>query len=133
MANYDRWASDPAQGLTDGVNNGPADDPDHDGIPNLLEFSLGGDPMVSSPAILPVLTHTGGCWTLEYERGVLSRPPATTQAVEYGDDLSGWIQIPIPPLTHSDVTITPGSLTDHVRVTLPDQGNKGFVRLKVTQ
>lgn len=31
------------------------------------------------------------------------------------------------------ITITPGSPTDHVRVVLPDIGEKMFARLKVTQ
>ncbi len=55
-ATYQAWAADSAQGLTAGVNDGPLDDPDHDGIANLLEFVLGGAPLVSSQAILPVLT-----------------------------------------------------------------------------
>jgi hypothetical protein len=42
------WAADPVQGLTAGVNDGPLDDPDFDGFPNLLEFALGGEPLVSS-------------------------------------------------------------------------------------
>ena len=33
---YTSWATSPAQGLTVGVNDGPTDDPDHDGISNLL-------------------------------------------------------------------------------------------------
>ena len=57
---FETWATDPAQGLTADVNDGPLDDPDHDGFSNLLEFVLGGEPMVPSQAIRPILTQTGG-------------------------------------------------------------------------
>jgi hypothetical protein len=115
------------------VNDGPLDDPDHDGIPNVLEFVLGGAPMVQSSAILPVLTRTGGFWFFEYDRSDLSQPPATTQEVEYGGDLSGWTPVAIP-LTGAGpaVTITPGTPTDHVKVAIPDLGANGYARLKVT-
>ena len=132
---YGAWAANPAQGFTAGANDGPLADPDHDGLPNLLEFVLGGAPMVSSPkTILPKLAHTGGSWFYEYDRSDVSQPPATTQEVEYGNDLTGWTAIPIP-LTGAGpvVTITPGSSSDHVKVAIPDPGAHGFVRLKVTQ
>jgi hypothetical protein len=116
------------------VNDGPNDDPDHDGIPNLMEFTLGGAPMTHDQAILPKLTQsTGGDWAFEYDRGDLSLPPATTQAVEYGDNLSGWTEVIIPATTSGIVTIIPGTPSDHVKVTLPSLGTRGFVRLKVTQ
>ena len=41
-SSFTAWAADSAQGLTAGVNDGPLQDPDHDGISNLLEFVLGG-------------------------------------------------------------------------------------------
>jgi autotransporter-associated beta strand protein len=128
------WAADPAQGLTAGVNDGPNDDPDHDGIANLLEFALGGVPMVSGQAILPKLTKsTGGVWEFEYDRSDLSLAPATTQVVEYGDDLTGWTAVPVPTTSNAVVTITPGSPSDHVKVSIPNPGSQLFVRLKVTQ
>jgi alpha-N-arabinofuranosidase len=41
--------------LGDPTISGPTADPDHDGIPNLMEYALGLDPKTSSPAGLPVL------------------------------------------------------------------------------
>jgi hypothetical protein len=131
---FNIWAADPAQGLTAGLNDGPKDDPDHDTIVNLMEFALGGAPMVSDPSILPeFMKSPGGVWSFEYERSDLALPPATTQVVEYGDDLTGWTPVIIPATSSGMVTITPGSPSDHVKVTLPDPGTKVFVRLKVTQ
>jgi len=131
---YDAWAANSGQGLTVGVNSGPMDDPDHDGIPNLLEFALGGKPMVASRTILPKLTRSGNSWFYEYDRSNLSQPPAIIQEVEYGNNLTGWTSIAIPLAgSGPDVAITPGSPSDHVKVTIPNLGANGFVRLKVTQ
>ena len=128
------WALDPAQGLTAGVNDGPMDDPDHDEICNLLEFVLGGKPMVPERAILPVLTHgAGGTWVFEYDRRTLSLAPATMQVVEYGSDLTGWAAVTVPANSSGNVTITPATSSDHVKVTLPALGPAGFVRLRVSR
>ena len=130
---YSSWATDPAQGLTPGVNDGSLNDPDRDGITNLLEFALGGAPMVSSQSILPKLTSLAGNWVFEYDRSDVSIAPATTQVVEYGSDLAGWTPVTIPETSAGMVTITDSGSSDHVKVTLPAGGNKAFIRLKVSQ
>ena len=89
--------------------------------------------MVSSRSILPNLTPSAGNWRFEYDRSDLSLPPATTQVVEYGSDLAGWTPVTIPATSAGSVTITPGSPSDHVTVTIPVLGAKVFVRLKVTK
>jgi hypothetical protein len=88
--------------------------------------------LVSSQARLPVLTQAAGVWVFEYERSHAALS-ATTQVVEYGSGLSGWTAVPVPAVSNGDVTITPGTLSDHVKVTLPAQEAHGFVRLKVNQ
>jgi hypothetical protein len=130
---YADWAAGTEQGLTAGVNDGPMDDPDHDGISNLLEFVLGGKPMEPSQAILPKLTHADGAWVFEYDRSDLSLAPPTIQVVEHGNDLTGWTAVAIPADSAGSVTITPGATTDHVKVTLPGPASELFVRLKVWQ
>ena len=132
LASYATWAADPAQGLTAGGNDGPLDDPDHDGISNLLEFTLGGKPLESSRAILPKLTKSAGDWLFEYERSELSKS-STTQVVEYGSDLAGWTPLTVPATSAGNVAITPGTTSDHVKVIIPDPGSQVFVRLKVSQ
>lgn len=127
------WAAGPAQGLTIGGNDGPLEDPDADGIGNLLEFVLGGDPQVASRSILPTVRSTGSGWVFEYDHRGLSTPPATTQVVQYGSDLLGWTDVPIPATSDGSVTITPGSPSDHVSVALPDLGTTGFARLRVSE
>jgi hypothetical protein len=54
VANFATWAADPANGLTAGVNDGALDDPDHDGILNLMEYALNTAPIQANP--IPV-TH----------------------------------------------------------------------------
>ena len=130
---YNSWAADPAQGLTAGVNDGPTDDPDHDGIVNLMEFALGSQPMVASQAALPTMTRSGGGWVFEYDRNVLSRPPATTQVVEYSADLVTWTPMVVPLTGADNVTITDTGSFDHVKVTIPPQGPATFARLRVVR
>ena len=89
--------------------------------------------MVSSQSILPKVTPSGNNWLFEYDRSDLSISPATTQVVEYGSDLAGWTPVTIPTTSAGSVTIVPGSPSDHVTVTIPSLGAKGFVRLKVSK
>ena len=63
----------------------------------------------------------------------MSLPPVTAQEVDYGSDLIGWTALSIPATSAGLVTITPGSLFDHVKVSIPALGAKTFIRLKVTQ
>ena len=115
------------------MNDGPGDDPEFDGVPNLLEFVLGGNPLQNSSAILPRLRRGPTGWTYEYDRSDASAPTATTQVVEYSTNLVNWTRQNIPLSSAGPVTITPGNPADHVSVALPDLGQTGFVRLTVTQ
>lgn len=130
---FETWAADPARGLTTGTNDGPLDDPDHDGIHNLLEFVLGGEPVLSSSPALPVLSGGGAEWFFEYHRSDLSNSPAILQIVEYSTDLVTWTPVPVPAVSGNGVTITPAGTFDHVKVVLPDLGNGGFARLRATR
>ncbi len=133
LTGFDAWANDPAQGLTPGVNDGPLDDPDFDGLTNLAEFTLGGAPMVASRSIQPTLKKTGGNMVFEYARHDQSLSPATTQVVEYSNDLVTWTAVTIPTTTSGNVTITPGSPSHHVTVTIPNATSETYGRLKVTK
>lgn len=126
------WAADPARGLTAGVNDGPLDDPDFDGIKNLLEFVLKGNPMAGDSSILPaVIQPSEGAWIFEYHRNKDS-VPGVTQIVEYTDDFVDWTEITIPETAAGSVTITPGADTDRVSVSIPVTGDRCFARLVVT-
>lgn len=138
-AGYDAWAADPANGLTPGVDDGPAHDPDADGLCNLLEYVLGGQPT------LPDRAHAAPSCALDalgnlvvtFTRSDLSETD-TTQVLQSGTDLAGWTDIPIhPPPAGPGVAITEDTPTpglDTVTVTLPSgDATTLFARLKVTR
>lgn len=130
---YNSWATTPTQELTSGLNDGPMDDPDHDGIVNLLEFALGSQPMVASREALPTMARSDGGWVFEYDRNVLSRPPVTIQVVEYSSDLVTWIPMVVPLASADNITITDNGSSDHVKVIIPLQQNATFARLRVAR
>jgi hypothetical protein len=51
-------------------DNGAKGDPDHDGIVNLMEMALGGDPNVPSTAILPKAGMQDGKFWISFQRNV---------------------------------------------------------------
>ncbi|MCC5790855.1 MAG: S8 family serine peptidase [Opitutales bacterium] len=61
-------------------------DPDGDGIPNLLEYALGGDPLVANPAIRPTLVVDEGLTQFSFFRAVAD----LDYHVEYSFDLNSW-------------------------------------------
>lgn len=128
---YAQWASDAAQGLTPGVNNGPSDDADGDGISNLLEFVMNGNPLQPSPEKQPGLYTNGSEWFFEYDRRDSSRQPSTEQVIEYSNDLLSWTAITIPLVSSGMVDIRDDGPYDRVQVHLPGTMGKLFVRLHV--
>ncbi len=130
---YGTWSSNTAQRLSAGINDSAMDDPDADGASNLLEFVLNGNPQIPSSAILPSVVTTADSITFAYDRSTASLPPATTQIVEYGSDLTNWTAVTIPATSLGMVTITPGATSDHVSVVIPNSGTMMFVRLRVSK
>ncbi len=131
---YAAWKIDPANGLTAGVNDGAAQDPDQDGISNLLEYALGGAPLGSSQSILPQGAVTGGNLVFTFKRSDASEID-TTQVVQYGSDLAGWADVNIGAASAGVVTIVENAdAEDDVTVTIPMGANtKLFARLVVTE
>jgi autotransporter-associated beta strand protein len=123
---YDSWAS--SKGLT-GANNGPTqDNGDFDGIPNLLEFVLNGDPLASDTSKLPKLTEDATNFCFDFDRRDDSVAEVTL-TFEYGSTLAAWpSSVAIPanntPVAGPPVTIIDnGGGTHHVKVTVPKSGN----------
>ena len=126
------WAEDPVQGFTTASNDGPLDDPDQDGIVNLLEFSLGSAPLVPSRINLPQLNSVAGKWIFDYDRSDAARPPYTSHVVEYSSDLRTWTPLTVPVISGRGVTILDNGPTDRVQVTLPSSAGAMFARLGVS-
>ncbi|MCW1925721.1 autotransporter-associated beta strand repeat-containing protein [Luteolibacter arcticus] len=133
-AGYAAWAT--SKGLT-GANNGATQDPNFNGIANLLEYVLNGEPLLaeSPAAILPTLNASGSNFVFTFTRLVDSTAD-TTQTFEYGTTLTGWTTLNISPGTPGAGVVigtpTGGSPnTQTVTVTVPKGAStKLFGRLR---
>jgi hypothetical protein len=130
---YTLWVTDPAFGLSTGDQD-PAADPDNDGVENLVEYVLDGDPSVSDPSILPDLDASGANFVFSFTRREESAVD-TEQVFQYGSDLTGWTPLNITAPTASEVTLgTPSGGQQTVTVTIPKGTNTTlFGRLKVVK
>ncbi|MEO5917301.1 MAG: autotransporter-associated beta strand repeat-containing protein [Luteolibacter sp.] len=132
---YSTWAS--GFGLTGGNAPKSSDTSDSDGVANILEFILGGNPNNGNTSFLP-LQNTSDPNTLvfSYNRADAALLSAT-EKVEVSADLSDWSTI--PPITVGagnssgpgyTVVITDNGATDLVTVTIQRAANtKLFARL----
>ncbi len=123
VAGFTSWAT--AKGLdgTAGKEDGPSDDPDQDGIANLLEYMLDGNPLGNSSAILPTVAKDATNLTLTFSRRDDSETD-TTQFVEFGSTLGGWTPVAIPSAAGTTVVTAGGksvSFTLTENSTDPDQ------------
>ena len=146
-SSFTSWIA--AHGLT-GATAAFDADPDRDGIPNGLEFALGGEPNpanagANSTGLLPAASTASGNLVFSFKRKILSESTVTL-TFQWSTDLT--FPSPandIPVGTASSVTngvnvaITqgvPDSLTDTVVITVPAAkaaGGKLFGRLKAVQ
>ena len=140
---YDAFKSNPANNLSAGVNDSPNDDPDKDGIPNLLEFILGGLPNgsgASNTSILPSQTLTATDLVFKFNRVDASEGDVTLK-VQWSSDLVTWgapKEVTIGATDSGIVSIAEnGGAADAVTVTIPRAGNEAngklFARLYVTR
>ena len=118
-------------GLADTTASG---DPDHDGIPNLLEYVLTGNPSIASTAILPAVTKAAGNFVFKFSRRAASAQD-TTQIFQYSTDLSHWTDAVITSPTDVRVAlgVADANGVQAVTVSIPAGTNASlFGRLKVT-
>lgn len=140
-AGYSSWAS--TKGLTES-NNAPGLDPDNDGISNLEEYYLNGNPLASDQAILPALTRDASYVVLSFDRQDAAETDVTTQMVEYGSSLGTWpytatIGAASAPADANGVIVTvdeDGTNPDHITVKIPramETQGRLFSRLKLVK
>lgn len=122
----------------DNSNNGLELDPDGDGIANLLEYFLDGDPLFSDTVVLPsAADSTATDFVLKFKRRDDANADVTVQEFQYSSDLQSWSELPIPTAagttTVGPVTITVvanGTDPDDITVTIPKGTNtKMFGRI----
>lgn len=113
--------------LPDEASKLPGADPDSDGITNLMEFVLGGSPVVSSQSILPTIATVGTDLVLSYARSDESES-VTTQVGQWSTDLTNWNDV-TPVLVNEN-----GALPNDMTITVPKSNavdGKLFLRLYV--
>lgn len=129
---YATWAS--ANGLTEGVNDGADQDPENDGISNVLEFVLGGNPLASSTSVLPTVSATGSNFVFTFNRSDESESEVTL-LFQHGSNLTGWTDVAIPATSVGSVAVTENGISpDTIVVTIPKDANtKLFGRLQAVK
>ena len=136
---YDSWMNGYPL-ITLGADQLPAADPDKDGISNLMESVLSGDPSVSSTSILPILSVTTTDFIFSFNRRDGSES-STTLTFQYSGDLINWTSATIgtsgTTVGDATISVTENSTSpDAITVTVPKTvapGGKLYGRLKVTQ
>jgi len=140
LAGYSSWAT--ANGLTGaaGFENGVSDDPDHDGIPNMLEYVLGGNPLGSSSSAVPHLVVNPTNFVFTFTRNTDSKSDVAL-VFQYGTGLSTWTDVSVgagssgPDVNGVTVNVAAGS-PETITVTVPRSltgSGKLFGRLKASK
>ncbi len=134
---YGTWSS--THPFTVGVNDGPMDDPDADGINNLLEYVLGGVPVgagASNTSILPTQNLTATDLVLTFRRSDSSETDVSLK-VQWSADMTTWTDFatigPVNALPQVGVVEdSPSATLDTITVTIPRSiapGGKLFARV----
>ena len=130
---YTTWAA------TNAPTGNPDDDFDGDGVPNAVEFVLGGDKDTNDSGKLPVVATSGGDMTVTFRRDQDSIDPTTALVIEVGTDLATWPDsYPVPDGAAANapgVTVakdSPATGTDTITLVLPRSPDaRKFARLRV--
>jgi len=131
---FDTWAGSGGRGLS-GAAAAFGADPDRDGIPNGLEFVLGGEPNPAhansnSQALLPTVASIGNNMMFTFTR--THEAAFLNPGVEFSTNLAGGWTTAVDP-DNASIVLTPGALADTVTVSLPKGSNTQlFARLRVT-
>ena len=104
-----------------------------DGLPNLVEYILDGDPGSFSPSIRPTLSVDGVAFDFAFRRK-FTRVAETDQRFEYSSDMVHWTSVPLDQSGMCGVILggVDGNGMQEVRVTVPRGANESlFGRLSV--
>lgn len=133
--NYAAWvaANFPAGQQSDVSKTGPDADADEDGVPNLLEFVLGSDPLWAASAHIPAarVSADGTKLVFNYQRKTIA--DETTQIVEFTDNLTDpWLPVLIGVDGRTSQVTPMDDGRENVEVSVPmTNDGRVFVRLRV--
>jgi hypothetical protein len=128
------WAA--GFGLT-GADTVAGADPDHDGMPNGVEYVLGGNPTSSATPAPPTAAISGGNMLFTFSSEDTSETEGVYPAVEFSTDLVTWRAFHLigssTDASTNGVTISEnGDAPDTITVAIPvESGKAKFARLKV--
>lgn len=131
---YATWAE------TNAPTGGPDDDFDGDGVPNAIEYVLGGTSTTNDLDKLPVATTDSGNLVFTFRRHPQSLDGTTSVQIEVGTDLESW---PTLYTIGADTATSSAGVTveedfedsglDKITLSIAqDPDDKKFARLKVT-
>ena len=129
---YETWA------VTNAPGSEPNEDIDGDGVPNAIEFVLGGDKNTNDLGKLPAATTDSGNMTFSFVRDRDSVDPRVSVKIEVGSSLSSWPGVftvgSSTAGSSAGVTVADnGSGTDTITLSVPQAPDtKKFARLKVS-
>ncbi len=140
-AGYSAWSAFSSAQHADPTISGPAADPDGDGLPNLVEYALGLDPLSpdsggGSPALALDDATAGGPW-LRFTFLRDTRAADVTARVQSSPDLAAWSDVVIDGVNAIQETLeTSVGGQPHlqrllVRIRLPPEAPRRFLRLRV--
>lgn len=129
---FNLWVG--ANGLN-AENNGENDDPDSDGLANILEFALATSPLEHNGEAFTTNTLSSTELSLSFLRNDDSKS-SHSLVVEYGSDLQGWTAIPVGDVSSAEVTVEendaePDTISLTIARSLATDG-KLFARIKAT-
>jgi chitinase len=107
------------------ADSSPTADPDADGLPNLLEYAFGSNPLSAASASPPSLQVSG----LNLQVSFLRARADLTYEVQASSDLSSWQTIATNPGSVS--ASTPVTVTDTLDLSVSANPRR-FLRLKIT-
>jgi autotransporter-associated beta strand protein len=127
-AGYDAFADS----ITDVTKRGELDDADSDGISNLIEYALAGNPNLPNRQILPAFAATATNAVFTFKRSDDSEND-TTQIFQWSTDLQTWNDVALGAATAGIVSVVENeSAADDITVTITKGTNtKIFGRVKI--
>ena len=139
---YETWKEThfSAAQLVDSGASGSSADPDADGLPNLLEYALGGDPTTAIPLVHPRPDFDLATSRLQLAFNRYLARTDLTLTVQAADSPAGpWIDIARSTggnaftalVTGTGIAETGTGDARQVTVTDPTSGTRRFIRLKV--
>lgn len=132
---FTTWADTFSTQLPNAADREPGADPDADGMSNLMEFVLNGNPAALDTTIAPTLDASGANFVFSFNRRDDSESPETMLVFQFSPDLVTWTDVAIGATSSGAVSVVEnGSSPDAITVTVSKGSNtKLFGRLKVVR